>query len=206
MTRPWQKTIDFVDGLKRKLPDEELAVIKRYVEKRSREASQVQMTAKCNCRVGGTQIIISWYGSQDARTTGSPERGDMGSRTNHRQRFLDRGRGFKPRGRIPPTTECVDTQTREKSTRITADTTFLQQGYKTFSEQNKRFDPRWEKREGPALEGGCSSTFFFWGKREGSLLVFCLCPLCARFSKLLIYPGETSQQAERCEGRHGSSR
>ena len=44
MTRPWQKTIDFVDGLKGKLPDEELAVIKRYVEKRSREASQVQMT------------------------------------------------------------------------------------------------------------------------------------------------------------------
>ena len=44
MTRPWQKTIDFVDGLKRKLPDEELAVIKRYVEKRNRGAPQVQMT------------------------------------------------------------------------------------------------------------------------------------------------------------------
>ena len=27
VTRPWQKTIDFVDGLKGKLPDEELAVI-----------------------------------------------------------------------------------------------------------------------------------------------------------------------------------
>ena len=43
MTRPWQKTIHFVDGLKGKLPDEELAVIKRYVEKRSHEAPQVQM-------------------------------------------------------------------------------------------------------------------------------------------------------------------
>ena len=43
-TRPWQKTMDFVDGLKRKLPDEELAVIKRYVEKRSREAAQAQVT------------------------------------------------------------------------------------------------------------------------------------------------------------------
>ena len=32
-TRPWQKTVDFIDGLKGKLPDEELAVIKRYVEK-----------------------------------------------------------------------------------------------------------------------------------------------------------------------------
>ena len=43
-TRPWQKTIGSVDGLKRKLPDEELAVIKRYVEKRSREAAQAQVT------------------------------------------------------------------------------------------------------------------------------------------------------------------
>ena len=43
-TRPWQKTMDFVDGLKGKLPDEELAVIKRFVEKRSREAAQVQVT------------------------------------------------------------------------------------------------------------------------------------------------------------------
>ena len=43
-TRPWQKTMDFVDGLKGKLPDEELAVIKRYVEKRSREAAQAQVT------------------------------------------------------------------------------------------------------------------------------------------------------------------
>ena len=44
VTRPWQKTIDFVDGLKGKLPDEEFAVIKRYMEKRSREAAQAQMT------------------------------------------------------------------------------------------------------------------------------------------------------------------
>ena len=43
-TKPWQKTMDFVDGLKGKLPNEELAVIKRYVEKRSREAAQAQVT------------------------------------------------------------------------------------------------------------------------------------------------------------------
>ena len=44
VTRPWQKTTDSVDGLKGKLPNEEPAVIKRYVEKRSREAAQAQMT------------------------------------------------------------------------------------------------------------------------------------------------------------------
>ena len=43
-TRPWEKAIEFVDGLKAKLPDVELAVIKRYVKKRSREAAQAQMT------------------------------------------------------------------------------------------------------------------------------------------------------------------
>ena len=32
-TRPWQKAIEFVDGLKEKLPDEELAVIKQYAKK-----------------------------------------------------------------------------------------------------------------------------------------------------------------------------
>ena len=32
-TRPWQQTIKFIDGLKGKFPDEEFAVIKRYVEK-----------------------------------------------------------------------------------------------------------------------------------------------------------------------------
>ena len=45
---PWQKTAEFVDGLKGKLPDWELAEIKRYVEKRCRKETQAQalMTAK----------------------------------------------------------------------------------------------------------------------------------------------------------------
>ena len=42
--RPWQKTREFLDGLKGDLPDEELAAIKRYVERRSREAAQVTVT------------------------------------------------------------------------------------------------------------------------------------------------------------------
>ena len=41
---PWQKTMEFVEGLQGRLPDEELAVIKRYVERRSREEAQAQMT------------------------------------------------------------------------------------------------------------------------------------------------------------------
>ena len=42
--RPWLKTMEFVDGLKGDLPDEELAAIKRYVEGRSREVAHVTVT------------------------------------------------------------------------------------------------------------------------------------------------------------------
>ena len=43
---PWQKTAEFVDGLKGKLPDWELAEIKRYVEKRCRKEAQAQAQAQ----------------------------------------------------------------------------------------------------------------------------------------------------------------
>ena len=43
--RPWQKTMETVDGVKGDLPDEELAAIKRYVKRRSREAAQVTVTS-----------------------------------------------------------------------------------------------------------------------------------------------------------------
>ena len=42
--RPWQKAKELIDGLKGDLPDEELAAIKRYVERRSREAAQITVT------------------------------------------------------------------------------------------------------------------------------------------------------------------
>ena len=43
--RSWQKTMEFVDGLKGDLSDEELAAIKRYVVRRSREAAHVTVTS-----------------------------------------------------------------------------------------------------------------------------------------------------------------
>ena len=44
-TRPWQKTMDFVNALEQgKVSDEEFDVLKRLVEKRSREAAQAQVT------------------------------------------------------------------------------------------------------------------------------------------------------------------
>ena len=43
-TRPWQKTMEFIDGPKGELSDVELAAIKQYVERQSREAAQVTVT------------------------------------------------------------------------------------------------------------------------------------------------------------------
>ena len=42
--RPWQKAKKHIDRLERNLPDEELAAIKRYVERRNLEAAQVTVT------------------------------------------------------------------------------------------------------------------------------------------------------------------
>ena len=97
-------------------------------------------------------------------------------------------------GRIASPTESEDTRASEKSTRITADTTFLQQGHKPRSEENKQFDPGGtvEKERRPALERGCNSTFFFCGELGGSLLCFCfvsaLCVLC--FPNYFYFPGD----------------
>ena len=77
-------------------------------------------------------------------------------------------------GHISSPTEQV------KSTRITADTTFLKQGHKPKSEENKQFDPDGtaEKERRPALERGYNSTFFFCGDLGGSLLCFVLSVFC----------------------------
>ena len=180
MARSWQKTIDFVDGLKGKLPDEELAVIKRYVENQSREAPQVQMTvtqvdtvqycSPCSpdpkpspdaCvnlennegRMDPEMLeelkLSSGTGLKTPGQQGPPNKGTWEQGRTTANGFLTAGVNLSQRGRIPPTMECVDTRTSEKSTRVTADTTFQQQDHKTFSEQNKQFDPGGRREKAP---------------------------------------------------------
>ena len=96
-------------------------------------------------------------------------------------------------GRIPPTTECVDTRTSEKSTRIMADTTFLQQGHKTFSEQNKQFDPGGRREKAPPWKAAVALLSFSGESGKAHCLfsvcalcfVFCLCIVCACFSQII---------------------
>ena len=157
-TRPWQKTMKFVDGLKGKLPDEELAVIKRYVEKRSREAAQAQVTV--------TPVDTVQYCSPSPQTPEpspdvcvklennerriDPKRGELeppsagtGLETPGQQchpiwetgrttadGFLTVGVGSNLGGNISSPTERADTRASTKSTTTTANITFLQQDLK----------------------------------------------------------------------------
>ena len=222
MTRPWQKTIDFVHGLKGKLPDEELAVIKRYVEKRSRGAVKVQVTVtqvdtvqhSSPCPLDpepSPDVCVNLENNEgrmdpeleeleppsagtDLKTPGQqcpPNEGIWEQGRTTANGFLTAGVDSSQGGRIPSPTETEDTRASEKSTIITAATTFLQQGRKPRSEENKQFDPggTLEKERRPALERGCNSTFFFCGELGGSLLcfVFCRCSVCALFPKLFLF-------------------
>ena len=71
--RHWQKTREFLGGLKGDLPDEELATIKRYVERRSREAAQVTVTPvstaqHCILRLLNPETPSDVYVSRKKRT------------------------------------------------------------------------------------------------------------------------------------------
>ena len=194
-TRPWQTTMDFVDGLKGKLPDEKLAVIDQYAEKRSREAAQVQVTV--------TPVDTVQYCSPSPQTPEpsldvcinlennegrmDPKRGELeppsagtGFETPGQQchrtwetgrttadGFLTAGVGSNQGGDISsPTTERVDT----RAVRTTANITFLQQGHKPKdkdkgSEEDKQFDPGGKEEKAPLWNAAVTLPFFFWGER-----------------------------------------
>ena len=181
VTRPWQKTIDFVDGLKGKLPDEELAVIKRYVEKRSREAAQAQVTITpvdtvqhCSpCPLDPEPSSSVYVKLENNEGKMNPERGELKSssagtgletpgqqcppnvgtwdqRRTTASGFLTAGVDSNQGGNIfSPTTESGDTRAGNNSTRITAVITFLQQGHKPRSKENKQFDPGGKGEKAP---------------------------------------------------------
>ena len=219
-TRPWQKTMGFVDGLKGQLLDEELSVIKRYVEKRSRKAVQAQVTV--------TPVDTVQYCSPSPQTPEpSPDvcirlkskEGKMGPELKELE-SSSAGTGLEMPGRQCPPNEG----TREKG-RTTADG-FLTAGvgsnqggnissptehvgtlagiaatpekrrHKTTSEENKQLDPGEKGEKAPLWNAAVTLPFLFCGKRYamgGSRLVlrvFCLCFVCALFSKLLFFPGD----------------
>ena len=94
--------------------------------------------------------------------------------------FLTAGVGSNQGGNIfSPTTECVDTRAGNKSTRTTADITFLQQGHKPRSEENKQFDPGGKGDKAPPWNAAVTLLSFSGESWEAPCLcfVFFVCAL-----------------------------
>ena len=122
----------------------------------------------------------------------SPKRGDMGDWKNYRLRHLDRRRGPKPRRKY-----FVTHGMREKYDNGCRDLFESCDPVKTQAQDIQRTEqavrPRWEKREGTALERGCSSTLFSCGELGGFLFVlrmFCLCCVCVCFPNYFSFSGD----------------
>ena len=227
---PWQKTAEFVDGLKGKLPDWELAEIKRYVEKRCRKEAHAQMTAKPVGTVKHCSPIspnpdtpsgvcfnledegkmgqeLKKLESSSADTgletpcqQGPPNEGSLEQRQTTANGFLTVGVNPSQEGRTPSPPE------RSTSTRTFADifsTAAIQENrkLKTFNELNKPFDPGGREKKAPPWNAAVPLPFLsvcLWRIWEAPCPFSLVCSVfffC--FPKLLIYPGETYQQAER---------
>ena len=204
-TRPRQK-----DSLDELLANFEFARIKEYVEKRSREAVQLQLTVtQLNTVQHSSPYPLDLEPSPSVNVELENAEGKMGPELEELE-LPSAGTGLETPGQqcppneavgssqgeiIPPTTECVDTRTSEKSTKITADTTFLQQGHKTFSEQNKQFDPGGKREKAPPWKAAVA-LLSFSGESGKAPCLFSVCAscsvlcVCLCFPKLFFYPGD----------------
>ena len=206
------------------LSDEEHATLKRCMEKRVRETAQVTAVTRdhtvqpcspcspnpdrpsgvlCNLENEGTmsqeleELTSSTINSTGLNTPGQlspPNEGVWETGRITADSFLTAGVNSSQGGRTPSPTE------RSASTRFFADifsTAAIQENrrLKTFNELNKPFDPGGRGEKAPPWNAAVPLPFYSCGK-AGRLLVCLLC-LFFCFPKLLIYPGETYQQAER---------
>ena len=241
---PWQKTMEFVDGLQGRLPDEELAVIKRYVERRSREEAQAQMTV--------TPVDTVQHCSPISQTPEPPlgvyfnlenNEGEMGPELEKLESssagtgletpgqqcppnegvwetgriiansFLTAGVDSSKKGNVSsPTTESVDE--REKSTLTVTGisstaATPENRRLKTFSEQNKQYDPGGRREKAPPWDAAVTLPFFFGGE-PGSSLLLSVCASCSvlcvcLFSEIMFFPQVITAERDAGPGR-GSGR
>ena len=159
------------DSLYKLLANFEFARIEKYVEKRKREEAHAQgIVTPVNTVQYSSPYPLDpepsssvYVKLENTEGTMDPERGELespsagtGLKTPGQQcppnegiweqgrttanGFLTAGMDSSQGGRIPSSTESVDTRA-DKSTRITADIIFPQQGHKLRSEENKQFDP-----------------------------------------------------------------
>ena len=193
---PWQKTAEFVDGLKGKLPDWELAEIKRYVEKRCRKEAQAQMTTvtrddsvqHCspispNPDMPSNAFVELEELTSSSASTGLNTPGQQESPPNEgvweteritADSILTAGVDSSKEGSSPM--ESVDSRASQESTTTTvAGTSSIaatpsKRRLKTSSEENKQFDPGGRGEQAPPWKAAVPLPFFS-GSDAGRLLV-----------------------------------
>ena len=202
---PWQKTTEFVDGLKGKSPDWELAEIKRYMEKRCREEAVAQMTV--------TPVDIVQHCSPISQTSVPPSgvcfnlenEGKMdleleklksssastGLNTPGQQ--CPPNEGIRETGRTTASGTLTAGASSSKKRDISTSTgtvagmssTAATPGYrrlKTFSEENKQFGPGGQREKAPPWDAAVTLPFFFGGQLGSSVLL----SVCASRSVLSV--------------------
>ena len=106
--RPWQKAKDLLGRLEGDLPDEELAAIKRYVERRSREAAQVTVTPVSTVQHCITRSLTPGT-SPDVRTCMESNEDKINPEPTELE-LSSAGRGFETPGQpSPPNGETWET-------------------------------------------------------------------------------------------------
>ena len=219
VTRPRQKTMGVVEGLRNDslvelLENFEFARIKEYVEKRSREAAQAQVTVtpvdtvqhcaprpldpkpsssvcvklentegKMGPELEELKSSSAGMGLEMPGKQCPPNEGTWDQGRTTTSGFLTTGADSSQGGKISPTE-------RAKSTRITADITFLRQSHKPRSEENKQFDPGGKGEKAPHWNEAVTLLSFSGESCEAPCLCFvCLCFVHALFSKSLFFSG-----------------
>ena len=127
---------------------------------------------------------------------GPPNEGTLEQRQTTANGFLTAGVNSSKGGRTPSPPE------RPTNTRTFEDifsTAAIQENrrLKTFNELNKPFDPGGRGEKAPPRKAAVPVPFFSWGEAGRLLVCFVYALFFFCFPKLLIYPGETYQQAER---------
>ena len=196
---PWQKTAEFVDGLKGKLPDWELAEIKRYVEKRCRKEAQAQaqMTAK---PVGTVQQHCSPISPNPDMPSNAFVKleNNEGTMSQELEELTSSsaGTGLKTPGQQGPPNEGTLGQRQttangfltagvgsSKERNIATSTTTVsgissiaatpsKRRHKKPSEENKQFDPGGRGEQAPPWNAAVPLPLFSWG--EAGRLLVCL--------------------------------
>ena len=216
--RPWQKTMEFVDGLKEDLPDKELAAIKRYVERRSREAAQVTVTpvstaqhciprsldpdmppdvcvnlesneGKMDPELMELEPPSSGTGLETPGQQCPPNEGIWEKGRTIADGYLLVGKGSNQGGDISSPTEHVGTRAGTASTPA-------KPRDKTTSEENKQFDSGGKGEKAPLWNATAILFLFFLGGAlgHGRLVVLAPCSLslcaCLLVHYLLFLSGD----------------